>query len=54
MARCHGSVLIPAIKCCTNTVLGMGLLARKAVEAGLDWCQLEQGRMGENTLLLGL
>ncbi|XP_078251250.1 cytoplasmic aconitate hydratase [Rhinoraja longicauda] len=38
---CHGSVVIAAITSCTNTsnpsvMLGAGLLAKKAVEAGLD------------------
>ncbi|MBN4683869.1 aconitate hydratase, partial [Pandoraea nosoerga] len=37
----HGSVVIAAITSCTNTsnptvMLGAGLLAKKAVEAGLD------------------
>ena len=54
MARCHGSVLIPAIMCCTNTMLGAWLLARMAVEAGLKWCQLERGRVEERILGVGV
>jgi len=54
MARCFGSVLIPAITCCSNTMLGAGLLSRKVVEAGLKWCQLERGRVGERILGAGV
>jgi len=53
-ARCFGSVLIPAITCCSNTMLGAGLLSRKVVEAGLKWCQLERGRVGERILGAGV
>ena len=35
-------------------MLGVGLLARKAVEAGLKWCQLVRGRVGERILGAGV
>lgn len=48
----HGSVVIAAITSCTNTsnpsvMLGAGLLAKKAVEAGLTVGNLDFLRSGE-------
>ena len=50
----HGSVVISAITSCTNTsnpsvLIGAGLLAKKAVEKGLD-----EQTLGENQLGAGL
>ena len=35
-------------------MLGVWLLARMAVEAGLKWCQLERGRVEERILGVGV
>ena len=50
----HGSVVISAITSCTNTsnpsvLIGAGLLAKKAVEKGLD-----EQTVGENQLGAGI
>src|SRR5437868_6645481 len=55
----HGAVVIAAITSCTNTsnpsvMLGAGLLAKKAVELGLERKRSEERRVGKECRSRGL